>query len=901
MKKDRKQNKTIGKTQISLKNGIAFQPVIGMSLRSPVLSFFPFVQLAIAMISSLSVIYMLPAFLNSSNGSCSGSYEISNGTTVFMVIAFTAIASLLSTSKELFVKLIGVAYMGLNAVYIVTHMNSVVNGFMYTVNTYSKCASFAKPLFAQIAANASTGEVEMFLLAFAFIITLLTSFGCIYRISFPIEFIASFPLFELMTFWGMRFDEDYTWTIIGMLFSWITVLSFSLINHSTKCRNSSNTFAVHRRKKTYYLTSEKIKHSFFGLMCYAVVIVSLSVFIVTIAYIHSADDVRNRKINKLRYDISTGFKNFSRDVTEQASLKSKPIPGRGQKMVGGTNGGRLGLYDELSFYGKTAMRVTVPKFYRPIYLRGYAGEKYQDNSWLPVKNDEDAAVAFSDRYGAYVLDYDFIHTYYNTIPGTGRIDIKIDPLNCSEDVIYAPYGSYYSQIELAGEQVYDGMLSPKKKMEGEDYNIVMLPVADDDLDWQEVIAMQQSHIAAADSPEAGLAEYDSKVIHSNSVFSYVPEEAAGSVDRVIAEAGLDSSNIYDINYIHNAVMKYFEDNGYTYDLKPGVTPEDKDFVSYFLDVQKKGYCTYYASTGVMIMRRMGYAARFVEGYVIEPSEYTDDKTPIIVTDRSAHAWCEVFIDGCGWYPLEFTPGYKSDNPNLTDTDKNITKPTLPDLTISTPEHSSNSGSSSSEPGASGSSTAAGANTSSGGAGLSGGDSSTAEGAAVTDISSSSKKPSDRTPEDAGYGHEIDLRQYAYTLLTIGFIAAVVVTAATRRKNKLDHEYKQCHCTENKISVINCYVSVIKYAKLVGLQNDGNLTDVQLTSKMLDLMNEKMPDLCVPFIELSDAALLAYMSDSEISDEISARGRNTYNDLRNRVFELMNPLQKLRAMWILGLY
>ena len=105
----------------------------------------------------------------------------------------------------------------------------------------------------------------------------------------------------------------------------------------------------------------------------------------------------------------------------------------------------------------------------------------------------------------------------------------------------------------------------------------------------------------------------------------------------------------------------------------------------------------------------------------------------------------------------------------------------------------------------------------------------------------------------------------------------------------------------KINEIYRYVSVIKYAKLVGLQNDGNLTDVQLTSKMLDLMNEKMPDLCVPFIELSDAALLAYMSDSEISDEISARGRNTYNDLRNRVFELMNPLQKLRAMWILGLY
>ena len=26
-------------------------------------------------------------------------------------------------------------------------------------------------------------------------------------------------------------------------------------------------------------------------------------------------------------------------------------------------------------------------------------------------------------------------------------------------------------------------------------------------------------------------------------------------------------------------------------------------------------------------------------------------------DSDAHAWVEVYIDGCGWYPVEMTPGY----------------------------------------------------------------------------------------------------------------------------------------------------------------------------------------------------------------------------------------------------
>lgn len=900
MKKEKKQNRSKKTNRISLKNGITFQPAIDMTVKTPVLSFFPLIQLALAVISSLSVIYMLPAFLNSANGNFTGSFEVTNGTTVFMVVAFTSIAALFCMSKEVFAKLIGIGYLCLNSIYIFMHIKSAVNGFMYTANVYSKCASFATPLFAQTSANTLAGDTELFLVAFAFIITLLTAFGCIFHISFPIEFLTSFPIFELMTFWGMRFNEDYIWTIVGMLFSWVMILSLSLINHTAKNRNSDSTFAVHNKKKTYYLTSKRLKHSFFGLMTYAIAIISVTVFIVTISYIHRHDDIRTKKLDKMRYDISTGVRDLSRNVTEQASLMNDPIPGRGTKMVGGTNGGRLGLYDELKFYGKTAMRVTVPKFYRPLYLRGYAGEKYENNTWAPIKADSDTAEVFEAHYGGFLLDYDFIHTFYSTMPGAERIEIKIDPLNCSEDVIYAPYGAYYSQIDEADEQKYDGIVSPLKKKQGEDYTITMLSLADESLEWQDIIAKKQLYKAPGTEQDA-LKEYDRNVIHSeDGIYTYVPEEAIPSIDRVITGAGLElqPDEPYSINYIEKSVKEYLYANGYTYDLKPGVTPTDKDFVSYFLDEQKKGYCTYFASAGVMIMRRMGIPARFVEGYLIEPSQYNDNGNPIVVSDRCAHAWCEVFIDGCGWYPVEFTPGYTDDNPNLTDADRNNVRRPNNKNTVSKPENTSKDDNSSSKADisnseSSSSSAASDADSSEG--------SSNADGVGTVSGSSSSKKPSDRTPEDAGLPHEINFKKYAYTLLTIGFIAFVTMTAVVRRENKLERIYKKCNCTDNKKSVINCYVHALQYAKLLGLENNDHISDVQLTSRMIDLIEEKMPDLKIPFIKLSEAAILAYMGDMDISDETSSKSRNTYNDIRNRVFELMNPLQKLRAMWGLGLY
>lgn len=102
-----------------------------------------------------------------------------------------------------------------------------------------------------------------------------------------------------------------------------------------------------------------------------------------------------------------------------------------------------------------------------------------------------------------------------------------------------------------------------------------------------------------------------------------------------------------------------ETTGYT--LKPGALPSGKDFVEYFLTESHKGYCSHYASAGVILLRTLGVPARYVEGYAIQKDQF-QTKNGILcadVKDSNAHAWIEIYKDGIGWISVEMTPSYYS--------------------------------------------------------------------------------------------------------------------------------------------------------------------------------------------------------------------------------------------------
>lgn len=95
----------------------------------------------------------------------------------------------------------------------------------------------------------------------------------------------------------------------------------------------------------------------------------------------------------------------------------------------------------------------------------------------------------------------------------------------------------------------------------------------------------------------------------------------------------------------------------SYTLTPGRAPLNEDIVEYFLFENHEGYCVHFASAATLMYRLCGIPARYAAGYAIEPGAFVrqDDGTwRAEVTDESAHAWTEIFLENYEWTPVEVT-------------------------------------------------------------------------------------------------------------------------------------------------------------------------------------------------------------------------------------------------------
>jgi transglutaminase-like putative cysteine protease len=90
-------------------------------------------------------------------------------------------------------------------------------------------------------------------------------------------------------------------------------------------------------------------------------------------------------------------------------------------------------------------------------------------------------------------------------------------------------------------------------------------------------------------------------------------------------------------------------------------PDGQDPIEWFLFSYQKGYCNYYASAEVLLLRTLGIPARLAVGYA-EGQSISDTARPggaglpaegFTVRNKDSHAWPEVYFNGIGW--IEFEP------------------------------------------------------------------------------------------------------------------------------------------------------------------------------------------------------------------------------------------------------
>lgn len=125
-------------------------------------------------------------------------------------------------------------------------------------------------------------------------------------------------------------------------------------------------------------------------------------------------------------------------------------------------------------------------------------------------------------------------------------------------------------------------------------------------------------------------------------------------DRV-TEKAKEITAPFDNNYEKVvAIEKYFHE-GFTYNLTVPDVPIERNFVDWFMFDSKVGYCTYYATSMVTLVRSIGLPARYIEGFVTPAGPQPGSRYPVL--NSNAHAWVEVYFEGVGWVRFEPTPPF----------------------------------------------------------------------------------------------------------------------------------------------------------------------------------------------------------------------------------------------------
>lgn len=301
------------------------------------------------------------------------------------------------------------------------------------------------------------------------------------------------------------------------------------------------------------------------------------------------------------------------------------------------------------------------------YLRGFVGEEYDGSSWTSLDGE-----TVTDSQGLfYWLSQDGFETVSQIADAAadagyedaGEMAMTVTYVGARGGYAYLPY-AYVSGGELStstdlAETTTDGeslQVTVSGTLLSESYLV------------QEQLESVQEQLGESSSTYLDDEGAYREFVYEN--YLDIPDEVLETFEELFGEAEeLDTEEA-------KALVQAELESLVSYDDTVETDCGDEDFVTYFLTQSRTGYSVHYATAATLMLRYYGVPARYVEGYVLDTSDYeADDGSSTVtcdLTEADAHAWVEYYLDGVGWIPFDVTPGF-GDAAFYEPTDDNIVR------------------------------------------------------------------------------------------------------------------------------------------------------------------------------------------------------------------------------------
>ena len=542
--------------------------------------------------------------------------------------------------------------------------------------------------------------------------------------------LVTFPIIEIGLYHGI--EVPVFWGVIVVAY-WISLLGMSTIDVG----EYSGGFGGFVRKDNLFFPKRQMKLKITEKCGVFIIAVVFAISLTTSAIMKLTDYKRSDSINQKRTDITNAFNEFSIDDLSSSLEKLSSAFGFNFKVQ--TN--KLGNMSSIKYKNTTDFTATFSKrCHNAVYIKNNVSSVYDDNEWKSLDDALYKENVFSDfkKYGIYPQDFPAIFLNANGQLSDTHITIEKEDTNSS----LSPYGTiitgnlghtndtlvsegsknqYYNFTEINTLYKMNSVTEPEirtcslNSFESEYYRSLIRNFCSDnnafayDLSFNQAdgevfqykLKLPDYPIAEYRYPDAQLAilleEKYSNFVYEN--YLRIPDTDAMDEVRQAYSDVLPSSvsrmtNQDKLRILENIRNKIDDTSSYT--LSPGRTPKNRDFVNHFLLESHKGYCVHYATSGIVLARMAGIPARYATGYIITDDDFNSKNSIgngafcIDVKDNRSHAWAEIYLDGLGWVPFEFTSGYSlgSVSHNTTTTTTNNSAATT--TTVTSPSASTSS-------------------------------------------------------------------------------------------------------------------------------------------------------------------------------------------------------------------